>query len=705
MQELGWQQEGADGAPRRSAGRSGGAGRLRQDGHACSTPRRGARARSGCSSSRSRSAATSSCGRRSCRRRRPCARGSIARGGSSARWPKTIVPDNMTAIDQDRPTRSSPTLVAAFLDYAQARGIFVDPARVRSPKDKPRVENQVPYVRESWFDGETFTDLDDARESAEHWCARDRRHARARHDAARCRASVFERVEKAAMLAPPTAPFDVPLWADTPRCTPIITSRSRARSTRCRRCYLRKHGARTRRQDDGEDLLRHRAHQDAPAQAAGRALDRHRAITPSAKAAYALRSVDALVAKAKEQGRARRHLRRAPARRAAAVDAHAAGVRAASALREVRRRPRRGGLPERARVRRRRRRAHRADAQDGDEAAAADAAATARSCSSRCRASLGPSEHFETRSTATKKEGRLMATARRPQPRARRRAQAPASSAASPTRCPSGSCSPTSRRCRSTISCCSSSPTRSRVATTPRADNRAQRSRARSRDAPRALGQDVEGHLRQAHARRARRACASSRRIVTSSCSAPSASARRSSRSALGHIACRHGYHVRFARADEMLRTLRQSRLDNSRDAEMIALTTVDLLILDDFALEPMTQGGEQGRLPALPRAHRTRVDDRHQQPRHRASGSRCSTTCCSRRAPSIGSRTPPTTSSSRASRTGRGSSRSSTRQTRPRRPPCRRRKPTPAHDDADPRARPRGTARHRPAARGAGSW
>jgi hypothetical protein len=58
----------------------------------------------------------------------------------------------------------------------------------------------------------------------------------------------------------------------------------------------------------------------------------------------------------------------------------------------------------------------------------------------------------------------------------------------------------------------------------------------------------------------------------------------------LGHIACRHGYHVRFTRADEMLRRLRQSRLDNSRDAEMIALTSVDLLVLDDFALEPMSK-------------------------------------------------------------------------------------------------------------------
>jgi DNA replication protein DnaC len=59
---------------------------------------------------------------------------------------------------------------------------------------------------------------------------------------------------------------------------------------------------------------------------------------------------------------------------------------------------------------------------------------------------------------------------------------------------------------------------------------------------------------------------------------------------ALAHIACRHGYHVRFTRADEMLRRLRQSRFDNSRDAEMVTLTSVDLLVLDDFALEPMSK-------------------------------------------------------------------------------------------------------------------
>ena len=57
---------------------------------------------------------------------------------------------------------------------------------------------------------------------------------------------------------------------------------------------------------------------------------------------------------------------------------------------------------------------------------------------------------------------------------------------------------------------------------------------------------------------------------------------------ALSHLCCQAGYHVRFSRADALLRSLRQSRMDNSREALMTALSTVDVLVLDDFALEPM---------------------------------------------------------------------------------------------------------------------
>jgi transposase len=73
-------------------------------------------------------------------------------------------------VDVNRADPLSPTMVEAFADYAQARGLFIDAARVQSPKDKGRVEYQVPYVRESWFAGEQFDDLDAARASARAWC-------------------------------------------------------------------------------------------------------------------------------------------------------------------------------------------------------------------------------------------------------------------------------------------------------------------------------------------------------------------------------------------------------------------------------------------------------------------------------------------------------------------------------------------------------
>lgn len=58
--------------------------------------------------------------------------------------------------------------------------------------------------------------------------------------------------------------------------------------------------------------------------------------------------------------------------------------------------------------------------------------------------------------------------------------------------------------------------------------------------------------------------------------------------SALGHAAIRRRYSVAFWRTDVLLKRLRASRLDNSHDAEMRKLLRVDVLILDDFALQAL---------------------------------------------------------------------------------------------------------------------
>lgn len=122
-----------------------------------------------------------------------------------------IVPDNMSAIVV-KANAMEPVLSRAFVEYAQSRGFFPDLARVRRPRDKARVENQVAYVRERWFAGETFSgDESELRESAERWC-REVAGARVHGSTRRVPREVFETEELPHLLALPEARFDVPTW-------------------------------------------------------------------------------------------------------------------------------------------------------------------------------------------------------------------------------------------------------------------------------------------------------------------------------------------------------------------------------------------------------------------------------------------------------------------------------------------------------------
>jgi DNA replication protein DnaC len=57
---------------------------------------------------------------------------------------------------------------------------------------------------------------------------------------------------------------------------------------------------------------------------------------------------------------------------------------------------------------------------------------------------------------------------------------------------------------------------------------------------------------------------------------------------ALGHIAIRRRRGVHMARADKLFKRLKAARLDNTLDYEMRRLATVELLIIDDLALQPL---------------------------------------------------------------------------------------------------------------------
>jgi transposase len=124
---------------------------------------------------------------------------------------KVLIPDNMKAIVA-KADSVNPQFAVGWLEYSQARGFVTDPARVRSPQDKPRVERMVQYVRGSFFAGEEFVDLADAQARAESWCAQK---AGQRIHGTTCArpAEVFAEREAAELLPAPERAYEVPIYA------------------------------------------------------------------------------------------------------------------------------------------------------------------------------------------------------------------------------------------------------------------------------------------------------------------------------------------------------------------------------------------------------------------------------------------------------------------------------------------------------------
>jgi transposase len=127
---------------------------------------------------------------------------------------RCVIPDNMSPI-VDKANPLEPRLNQAFVEYAQDRGFLIDATRVRHPKDKPKVERTVPYVRRSFFAGEHFVDRADAQCRAECWC---RTTAGLRvHGTTACRpAEHFVTVEAPELAPVPAQLYDLPHYA-TPK--------------------------------------------------------------------------------------------------------------------------------------------------------------------------------------------------------------------------------------------------------------------------------------------------------------------------------------------------------------------------------------------------------------------------------------------------------------------------------------------------------
>ncbi len=120
---------------------------------------------------------------------------------------KVLIPDNLKAV-VTAADAVNPRFSTGWLDYAQHVGFATDPARVRTPQDKPRVERAVQYVRGNFWAGETFLDLDQAQERVTVWCS-ERAGMRIHGTIAARPAEMFEEVEASCLLPVPVS-YDVP---------------------------------------------------------------------------------------------------------------------------------------------------------------------------------------------------------------------------------------------------------------------------------------------------------------------------------------------------------------------------------------------------------------------------------------------------------------------------------------------------------------
>lgn len=126
--------------------------------------------------------------------------------------PARLVPDNL-ATGVTKPDLYDPKLNRAYAELASHYGTLIDPARRQKPKDKPRVERPMPYVRDSFWRGRTWEGVAEMQIEALSWCVRvaGGRYHRFLDGAAPH--AVFTTVEQPTLRPLPHLPFEGATWS------------------------------------------------------------------------------------------------------------------------------------------------------------------------------------------------------------------------------------------------------------------------------------------------------------------------------------------------------------------------------------------------------------------------------------------------------------------------------------------------------------
>ena len=126
--------------------------------------------------------------------------------------PERLVPDNLKT-GTIRPDLYDPQLNRGYVELAEHYGALIDPARAAKPKDKPRVERPMRYIRESFFRGRDFASLEAMQAAAVVWSADVAGQRQHRGLAGATPTAIFAAIEQPALRALPRQRFEAAAWS------------------------------------------------------------------------------------------------------------------------------------------------------------------------------------------------------------------------------------------------------------------------------------------------------------------------------------------------------------------------------------------------------------------------------------------------------------------------------------------------------------
>lgn len=132
--------------------------------------------------------------------------------------PRRVVPDNLKT-GVTKPDLYDPKINRAYAEMAEHYGVLIDPARVRKPKDKARVERPMPYVRDSFWRGRDWPSEHAMQVAGVEWSLEvaGRRSHRSLEGASP--RAIFDAVEAEALRPLPHHRFELASWS-TPKVGP-----------------------------------------------------------------------------------------------------------------------------------------------------------------------------------------------------------------------------------------------------------------------------------------------------------------------------------------------------------------------------------------------------------------------------------------------------------------------------------------------------